>query len=65
MSLPVKPNHTISVGGGIHVTIDAIQVGEVTAVVPPGSVIFTGTVIVLVTIIILISSGEWSTAVHA
>ena len=64
MSLPVIPHHTISVGGGIHVTIYAIQVGEVTAVVPPGAVKPTGTVTAAV-IIILISSCKWLTAMPA
>ena len=63
MSLPVIPHHTISVGGGIHVTIDAIQVGMVTVVVPPGSVKPTGTVVAN-GIIILITSCKWLTAVR-
>ena len=62
MFLPVFPDHTISIGGGIHVTIDAIQVGMVTRFVPPGSVILTGTVAAPV-IIILISSCKWLIAV--
>ena len=64
MSLPGMPVQTIAVRGGIYVSIDAIQVGMVTPVVPPGSLILPGTVFVMV-IIILISSGKWLTAVPA
>ena len=64
MSLPVIPDHTISVGGGILVTIDAIQVGIVARVVPPGSVKRPGTVYAIL-IIILITSCKWLIAVKA
>ena len=57
MSSPAFPVHTITEGGGICVTIDAIQVGLVTRVVPPGSVPLNGTVVAGMSIIILISSG--------
>ena len=42
-------------------TIDAIQVRFETAVVPPCSVIPTGTVLVLLVIIIFIASCKWLT----
>ena len=63
MSLPVFPDHTISVGARIAVTINAIQVGAVTPVVPPGSVKLTGTVSALIFIIILILRAKQLTTV--
>ena len=62
--LPVIPVQTISIEGGIHVTIDAIQVGLATPVVPPCSVKLPGTVFVMV-IIILIMSCKWLTVMPA
>ena len=59
---PVFPVHTITEGGGIFVTIDAIQVGAMTRVVPPGSVKQTATVSGIIHIIILVSSGKLLTA---
>ena len=52
-SLPVIPDHTIRRWAGIAVMIDAIQVGVETPVVPPGSMILTGTVEPRILIIIL------------
>ena len=43
-------------------TINAIQVGSVTVLVPPCSVTKLGAVAVQVVIIILVSSCEWLTA---
>ena len=55
MSLPSCPVHTSTMGGVRDLMILALQVGIVTAFVPPGSVIRLGTVSVMA-IIILISS---------
>ena len=62
MSLPVIPVHTISKRGVISAKIQAIQVGVVTVVVPPGSLKPNGTVCPFV-IIIPIFSAKWSIAV--
>ena len=51
-SLPPIPDHGISFGTAV--TIDAIQVWAVTAVVPPGSTMLSGTVAARPPIIILI-----------
>ena len=61
MSLPGIPVQTIAAGGGTFVTIDAIQIGMVTRIVPPGSVKQTGTIVAMV-VIILILSGKWMIA---
>ena len=65
MSLPVIPVHTISLRGVISAMIQAIQVGIVTLVVPPGSLIGTGTAAVSLLIIILILSGKWLILVNS
>ena len=44
MRLPVVPDDTITERRGTGVTINAIQVRIVTALVPPGSVKISGTV---------------------
>ncbi len=46
-------------------TIDSIQVGAVTLVVPPGSVIQHGTVSVQTVIIVSITSGKWLIAMSS
>ncbi len=63
--LPVCPVQTITEWGGISVTIDSIQVGAVTFVVPPGSMPPTGTVEVVFVIIVLISSCKWLIAMDS
>ena len=55
MSLPVVPDHANAISRVRAIMIHAIQVGIVTAIVPPGSVIPPGTVFAKA-IIILISS---------
>ena len=62
MCLPVVPYDTISERSWTVVTINAIQVRMVTALVPPGSVIHTGTVLGP-WVIVLIFSGKWLTIV--
>ena len=62
-SLPVIPVDTKGIFGSrvAPVMIGAIQVGAVTFVVPPSSMILSGTVPICF-IIILIFSGKWLTA---
>ena len=62
LSLPVAPDDTISVRSWTVVTINAIQVRMVTELVPPGSVMNTGTVLGP-WVIVLIFSGKWLTIV--
>ena len=64
MSHPVLPVDTVSVGGVLSTMIQAIQVGLVTVIVPPGSFICNGAVIFPV-IIIFIFSGKWLTAMNS
>ena len=58
MSLPVVPVHTISIRGVMSAMIQAIQVGMVAPVVPPGSLKPSGTV-TSPFVVLLISSGKW------
>ena len=61
ISLPAIPVDTISEGGVISMMIQAIQVGVVTVIAPPGSFKYNGAVTYSV-IIIFIFSGKWLTA---
>ena len=62
-SLPMPPDDTISYGVVLAMMIQAIQVGAVTAIVPPSSFILAGAVSAPV-IIILILSAKWLTAMR-
>ena len=64
ISFPVIPADTLSGGGVIPMIIEAIQVGAVTGVIPPGTVTQNGAVIGAPVIIILISSGKWITVMR-
>ena len=61
VSHPVIPVDTISEGGVIAMVVQAIQVGIMTVVVPPGSMKLTGAVSFPQVVIILILSAEWLT----
>ena len=61
MIFPVKPVHSISMGGVTAMKIQAIEIWVVTLIVPPGSFVLNGAVGSKI-VIILISSGEWHIA---
>ena len=61
--LPLFLVHTIVPRRGIFMTIDAIQVRQVTPIVPPSAVAETATVFIRFVIIILIASCKWLTTV--
>ena len=65
MIFPVKPVHSISMGGVTATKIQAIEIWVVTPLVPPGSFLPKGAVDTLRIVIILIFSGEWHTAMQS
>ena len=69
MSFPVFPVHSISKGGMTSTKISTIKIWAVTILVPPGSFELNGAVetsmIIITFNIILISGGEWHTAMYS
>ena len=65
ITLPLKPVHSISRRGVTATKIQAIEIWAVTPTVPPGSFELNGAVVIPPNVIILISSGEWHTAMES
>ena len=65
ITLPVFPVHSISIRGVTATKIQAIEIWVVTLIVPPSSFELNGAVVMLIIITILISSGEWHTAMES
>ena len=66
ITFPMTPVHSISKGGVIFTTIQAIEIRLVTPRVPPGSLELNEAVNVgFRNVVILISSGKWHIAMHS
>ena len=58
MTLPVIPNHTVSERWVVPLKIEAVQVDVVTALVPPGSTVFRGTILANFVVVVSIFGCE-------
>ena len=63
-TLPVIPIHTVSIRGVLTVMIETVQVGGVTASVPPGSLECLGAVTTIYVIISIFSGKRHATMVR-